>query len=140
MTFPGLSRTTLPRNQDAKADGMPTVHFQRGSNEASRVKTDPLSQPEPKASVAETGLRLVGTTALNSLPSDHAGMMLLRQVCAAQAALVAEAMRLQIRLKQDGRCDPIQSITGASSLERAAAELAELVRVLDERLSTEASR
>jgi hypothetical protein len=49
-------------------------------------------------------------------------------------------MRLQLRLKQDGRCDPIQAITGTSSLERAAAELADLVRVLDERLSTEASR
>lgn len=119
---------------------MSTVHFQRASSEASLVKTDSLTQPEPKAAVADAGLRLVGTAALNSLPSDHAGMLLLRQACAAQAALVAEAMRLQVRLKQDGRCDPIQTITGASSLERAAAELAELVRVLDERLSTEASR
>lgn len=119
---------------------MPTVHLPRASCEASSVKTDPLIQLESKASSADAGLRLVGTAALNSLPSDHAGMMLLRQACAAQAALVAEAMRLQVRLKQDGRCDPIQAITGASSLERAAAELAELVRVLDERLSAEASR
>jgi hypothetical protein len=104
------------------------------------VKTDPLTQPEPTAPTADAGLRLVGTAALNSLPSDHAGILLLRQACAAQAALVADAMRLQLRLKQDGRCDPIQAITGTSSLERAAAELADLVRVLDERLSTEASR
>ena len=119
---------------------MPTVHFQRASHEALPVKTDPLTQPEPKAPAAEAGLRLVGTAALHSLPTDHAGMLLLRQACAAQAALVAEAIRLQVRLKQDGRSDPIQAITGSSSLERAAAELAELVRVLDERLSAEASR
>lgn len=119
---------------------MPTVHLTRVSNEALPVKTDSLTQPEPKLPVADAGLRLVGTAALNSLPSDHSGMLLLRQACAAQAALVAEAMRLQVRLRADGRSDPIQAITGASSLERAAAELAELVRVLDERLSTEASR
>ncbi|MBM4111195.1 MAG: hypothetical protein FJ254_07575 [Phycisphaerae bacterium] len=104
------------------------------------MKTDTLTQPEQRAPLADAGLRLVGTAALKSLPSDHAGMLLLRQACVAQAALVAEAMRLQVRLKQDGRCDPIKSMTGASSLERAAAELAELVRMLDERLSTEASR
>jgi hypothetical protein len=119
---------------------MPTVHFLRASPEALPVKTDPLTQPEPMAPAADAGLRLVGTAALNSLPSDHAGILLLRQACAAQAALVADAMRLQLRLKQDGRCDPIQAITGTSSLEKAAAELADLVRVLDERLSTEASR
>jgi len=119
---------------------MPPVHCPCASNEATRVKTDPLTQPEPKAPVADAGFRLVGTAALNSLPVDHAGMLLLRQACAAQAALVAEAMRLQVRLRQDGRTDPIQAITGTNSLERAAAELAELVRVLDERLSAEASR
>lgn len=103
------------------------------------MKTDPITQPVVQP-VEDAQLRLAGTAALKGLPADHEGMRLLRDACAAQAALVGEAMRLQVRLKQDGRSDPVQAITGLSSLERAATELAGLVRVLDERLSAEVSR
>ncbi len=102
---------------------------------ADTVSTIPVAEP-----VGAATLRLAGTAALSGFPADHPGVLLLRQACAAQGDLIFEAMRLQARLRSEGRCDPLREITGMASLERGVAELTELIKALDERLSAESIR
>lgn len=80
-------------------------------------------------------LRLAGTNSLAMLDAKDSKLTLLRAACSLEASLRREAKQLSERTQ---RPDVMRATTGASSLERAADEAAQLIRQIDALVSNAA--
>lgn len=108
----------------------------------STATRDPQPAPSAARDVARpltpAALRLAGTAALGTLPSDDPRLAALRRACALLETLEAERRALDQRLEVGRRLDPMRQATGRTALDAAVEETRELVRQLDELLCSAA--
>jgi type VII secretion effector (TIGR04197 family) len=90
----------------------------------------PSAEPNPS-------LKLAGTQALKGVAQDDPRMVALRQACELAESLKQGALALAERSRLKGGKDPMTVVQGCNSLERALADVEELIRQLDETLSQE---
>ncbi|MCE9618831.1 MAG: hypothetical protein K8R92_02855 [Planctomycetes bacterium] len=97
--------------------------------------TEVKTSAEPK-----TSLHLSGTVALKGVAKDDPRLQALREACQLAAALKNGAEALTDRSRQKGGKDPMTVVQGCNSLEKAVAEVEDLIRQLDEALAAEAAQ
>ena len=98
---------------------------------ATRI-TEVKKSAEPKPS-----LKISQTTALRGVGENDPRLSALHEACALAEALKDDSQALNTRAQLKGNQDPMTVAQGCNSLEKAMAEVEELIRKLDDALVME---